>query len=233
MTETARFVLFSPVHFATMAAIAVVSIALPLLVRRTGADLNRVGRILAVVVLGHEVGMAGLRVSVYGLPLATQLPLDFCSAGAYLSAYLLWKRSFPVYEVLYFWAFGGTLQAIVTPDLLDPFPHVNFFAFFLGHGLIIVSVLYATLGFHFRPQVSSIAKAIAVTLAFTALVAPLNYLLDTNYLYLRHKPDQASLMDYMGPWPWYVPVVILVGIGVMFLCYLPFFLMDWSRRRGT
>jgi uncharacterized membrane protein YwaF len=33
----------------------------------------------------------------------------------------------------------------------------------------------------------------------------------------------------MGPWPWYLLVADVFGLGVMALCYLPFFVLD--RRR--
>ena len=66
-----------------------------------------------------------------------------------------------------------------------------------------------------------------------ALIAPLNLVLDTNYVYLRHKPAGASLLDYLGPWPWYMAVVAVLAWLFFAAAYAPFYVMDcMARRRG-
>ena len=65
---------------------------------------------------------------------------------------------------------------------------------------------------------------------FAALLIPLNGALGTNYMFVSHKPDTPSLLDVMGPWPWYILVGSLVGLVAMALCYLPFFVIDHSGR---
>jgi uncharacterized membrane protein YwaF len=32
----------------------------------------------------------------------------------------------------------------------------------------------------------------------------INKLVDGNYMFLSHKPDSASLLDVLGPYPWYI-----------------------------
>lgn len=32
----------------------------------------------------------------------------------------------------------------------------------------------------------------------------INKQVDGNYLFLSHKPDNASLLDVLGPYPWYI-----------------------------
>jgi hypothetical integral membrane protein (TIGR02206 family) len=64
--------------------------------------------------------------------------------------------------------------------------------------------------------------ALGVTGAYALLIAPLNYLLDANYLFLRAKPEGASILDFFGPWPYYLIGLIGVAIATCLIAYLPF-----------
>ena len=77
------------------------------------------------------------------------------------------------------------------------------------------------------------AKAVIMTLAYATFVALANVVLGTNYLYLCRKPDRASLMDYLGPWPWYIGALVLVVIVTCLVCYLPFAFFEWRSKRRT
>jgi len=114
---------------------------------------------------------------------------------------------------------------MLTPDLSVGFPHPRFFHFFLGHGLIMLGVLYATIVWQFRPVLRSAGKAVFASIVLMASVGLLNYLLGTNYMYLCAKPAQDTLMDAMGAWPWYLLTLILAGSAVYMLCLLPFILL--------
>ena len=37
-----------------------------------------------------------------------------------------------------------------------------------------------------------------------------------NYMFLRRKPVHGSLLDVMGPWPWYILAAAALGL-VIFL----------------
>jgi uncharacterized membrane protein YwaF len=61
-------------------------------------------------------------------------------------------------------------------------------------------------------------------------VTIINYMLGSNYMYTLRKPATSSLLDYMGPWPWYLLVAEFVALFLFLLLYLPFALAD--RRAG-
>lgn len=163
-----------------------------------------------------------VRTLIYGLPLQEHLPLHLCGASIFLGAIMLWRTSFRLYEVTYFWGIGGTLAALLTPDLPVGFPHPFFILFFLGHGLALTTVLFATFVIGFRPRAASLGVALGATALYALLIYPVNILLDSNYLYLLHKPERPSPLDYLGPWPWYIlGLAVIAGIACI-LCYLPF-----------
>ena len=151
------------------------------------------------------------------------------------TAVLLLSRNRLSYELAYFWGFSGTLQAILTPDLEEPFPHPLYLSYFFTHGLIILGALYATLVFRFRPFPSSMVRVYLITAIYCfVLIFPLNYLIDTNYVYMRYKPLGASLLDYLGPWPWYMLSVAVLAWFLFAAAYAPFYVMDRvARRRGV
>lgn len=79
------------------------------------------------------------------------LPLNLCdwAQGALILALL--SRNHRAYELGYFWGFGATLQAIITPDLAQGYPDIEFLLFMLDHAGLITALLYLTLGTGLRP----------------------------------------------------------------------------------
>lgn len=232
--DAPTFVLFDRAHLASLAIIAVVAFAFPWLMRRL-APLRwqvRIGVLLGLLLLLLEPLSMWLRVQVYGDALALILPLHLCGLAMLLTAATLVLRSHRAYEVVYFWAWGGTLQALLTPDLRLGFPDLRYISFFIGHGLILVGVLYATLVYGFRPYAVSILRSMAALALTALLIAPINYWLGANYLYLSRKPEQASLMDLLGPWPWYILSLSLLAVLSSGLFYLPFWIRDHLGRRS-
>jgi uncharacterized membrane protein YwaF len=56
---------------------------------------------------------------------------------------------------------------------------------------------------------------------FAVLVGPFDYFYKTNYFYLRSKPPNPSLLDFLGPWPIYIACTEAVALVLFLLLYLP------------
>jgi hypothetical integral membrane protein (TIGR02206 family) len=121
---------------------------------------------------------------------------------------------------------GGTLQALLTPDLAVGFPDLRFLIFFGLHGGVIVSVLFFTFGLRMRPWPSSIPRVVAWSSVYLAAAIAVNAIFGTNFGYLSAKPAQPSLLDLLPPWPYYIGGMILLGFAFIILFYLPFWLRD-------
>jgi hypothetical integral membrane protein (TIGR02206 family) len=54
-----------------------------------------------------------------------------------------------------------------------------------------------------------------------------NAIYQTDYMYLRAKPENSSLLNFMGPWPWYILAAEPVAIALFLLLYWPF----WRKQK--
>jgi uncharacterized membrane protein YwaF len=57
---------------------------------------------------------------------------------------------------------------------------------------------------------------------FAAIAGTFDLFFKTNYMYLRAKPRNPSLFDFLGPWPWYLAASEGIALGLFVLLYLPF-----------
>ena len=229
------FISFGQAHVGAMISVVLAVIAVPLLVRLLNHHTKRnIGMTIAAILFLNEICIYFISVYVYDNLPGASLPLQLCGVAALLTAWMLWTQSYRAYEIAWFWAMGGSIPAMLTPDLAAGYPHPTFIHFFAGHGLIMLGVLHATFVDGYRPELRSVGKAILATLLLMLVIAPINLLLDTNYMYLCAKPAQTTLIDFLGPWPWYVVSLVIIGAAVCLICYLPFALAEkLSPRSGS
>ncbi len=236
MSEPAGFVAFGTGHLLALATILLLSVGLPLSLRKLATEglVRRVAVSVAILGLAHEMVRIWAWVAIWNQRLVDGLPLHICGTGIYLTVVLLIWRPQWIYEVCYFWGLAGGLQALLTPAIPYGFSHPFTYSFFLSHGLLIFGLFYATIAFRMRPTWRSIPRVFAITLIYAFLiVAPLNLLLDTNYMYLRGKPVTGSVLDLLGPWPWYLAGAAVFTLASFVSYYLPFWVRDvYSRRHG-
>lgn len=185
----------------------------------------------ATVLIANEVAWHLWNLFTGQWTLQTMLPFHLCSVLVWLSAYMLVKRSFRIYEFAYLLGIPGALQALLTPDLgLYDFPHFRYFQVFISHGLIVLAALYMTLVEGFRPVPKSLLRVLIFSNLYMLVITGLNLLIGSNYLFTAHKPETASLLDILPPWPWYLLIIELLGIVFVGLFYLPFAIQDARKR---
>lgn len=162
----------------------------------------------------------------------SSLPLELCSITLILSIVMLITRSKLLFHILFFAGTMGALQALITPNLWYPFPHFRFFHFFIAHMAIILAVLYMTWIEKYRPTWKSIGLAMIFLNVLLLIVGGINYWLGANYMFLMHKPDTASLLDVLGPHPYYLFVEEGVALFLFVLLYFVFFVAPKWFKKG-
>lgn len=158
---------------------------------------------------------------VHRLRWDVSLPLHLCDLALVICFAALVSRSQVAFELTYYWALTGAVAAMLTPDLAFGFPAPVFLLFFLAHGILVLTIVWLITGEGLRPRPGSAWTAFGGLLVYFALVGALDGALGWNYGYLREKPSQPSLLDHLGPWPWYVAAGSLLALGAFTLLYLP------------
>ena len=93
---------------------------------------------------------------------------------------------------------------------------------------MISIVFYGLMVFKWKIYLIDIKNAIIganVYLVFSLIV---NLLSGGNYFFTMRKPDAATILDYMGPWPWYLISGQILMVFLFFLLYLP---MWWWQEK--
>lgn len=227
------FALFGPGHLLSLALIAALALALTRL-RGAGEAARRRARIcLALAMAVGELSWHWWTLAFTGgWTLDRMLPLHMCTALAWLGMYALLSLNPISYEFVYFLGIGGALQAVLTPDAGQyGLPHFRAVQTLVSHGLVIVCAIYLTVVEGLRPTWRSIPRVILGTLVYMLFVSVVNVAVGGDYMFTLRKPPTASVLDSLGPWPWYLLPMIGMGILNCVVLYLPFVWID--RRRAA
>ncbi len=236
---------FSAEYFISLAAVALVCAGMVAAARlRPGGWTGTFARALAVLLVVNQVSW--YMVERNSLSVQWSLPLGLCEIGTFIAAAALWWRQDFLVELTYFWGLGGTIQALLTPELFNLFPSYFYFQYYINHGGIVLAALYLVVGLGLVPRRGAVLRVAAITLAYLVVIAGVDRLTGGDYLYLASPPPTFSLLNLMGPWPWYIGSMILLGFVFLFLLDLPLWParsrtsksrrargMDWRKPAGT
>lgn len=180
--------------------------------------------VLATVLLVNELIYIGGAISKGLWHYSWGIPLQLCDLAIFAVVFSLFIHRQFIWELAYFWGLGGTLQAVLTPELLVTFPEYIYIKFFLTHGCILVGVIYLSAGLGRPITFQSVKRVWLITNIYALFIGIVNWLAGTNYLYLCHKPSQASLIDHFGPWPFYLFGLEIALIFSLLVYYLPYYI---------
>ena len=159
------------------------------------------------------------------------LPLQLCDWAMIVIIGALWTGNRRWLEVAYFWGIGGTLQALLTPNLRYGFPDLRFISFFVAHSGIIIGIIFLMLIYGFRPRALGILRTFAWTELYFVVAFTTDLLTGENYGFLLHKPEAASLLNFLSDSR---PLYLLEfhGLAFLFFCvlYAPFAIVDLARK---
>lgn len=138
-----------------------------------------------------------------------------------------------VTEVAYCLGLAATSQALLTPDLPPVVAAYTCWKFFLTHGGVVAGAVYLAAALGWRPERGAVWRVWGVTNLYAAAVGLFNVVYGTNKLYLCAKPLRPSLLDWMGPWPWYILSMEALALLLFWLCTAPLLIAGRVNHRRS
>lgn len=229
------FLLFGPGHLISLAVIIVINLSFIWLRKSENQKLKDGVRYAITFLLVISEGSWHIwNIAIGEWTIQTHLPFHLCAVLVWTSLFMLLTKNYRIYEFVYFLGIAGASQALLTPEAgIYGFPHYRVFQTITAHGSIVSAAIFMTVVEGYRPYWSSFKRVFLWTNIYMVAVTGINLLIGSNYLYTIHKPPSASLMDVLGPWPWYLLSVELVALVLCLLMYLPFMLRDRKTKLQT
>ena len=224
------FEIFGTVHLLTIIAVIAVSVLLPKFYKnKSDSQKFSMNKIIAGVIALHVIISPYKDLYLLANPYDWRetIPLHMCDLSEIFLIWFLLGGPKILYLCAFFWGLGGASMAILTPDISHH--DLDYIFFMIGHGMIIVGIMYATVALGNRPYVNDILKVSAIT-AFILL--PIVYIINillgepANFWYLVAKPGGASLMDMFPDPPYHLLYTTPIAIAVFYLIYLPYLIKD-------
>ena len=224
------FILFGNIHIITMLVILAVSILLPMIYKnKSEVQKSLMTKMIAYIVIAHVVISPYKDLFLLENPYNWRevLPFHMCDLSEIFLAWFLLGGPKILYKCAFFWGIGGATMAIITPDISH---HDLDYAFFMiGHGMIVIGSMYATVDLNNRPYAKDI---LTVALITACVLLPITYTINlllgepANFWYLMAKPAGASLMDAFPEPPYHLLVLTPLAIATFVIIYVPYFIKD-------
>ena len=225
-----EFNLFGTIHLITIAVIIIVSVFLPNFYKnKYDGQKSLMAKFVALVIAAHVIISPIKDLFIIEPPYDWRetLPLHMCDISEIFLVWFFLGGPRILYTCAFFWGLSGAAMAILTPDV--PYHDLDYILFMIGHGMIVVGIMYATIALGNRPYSKDILKVSAIT---TFILLPIIYVLNkilgapANFWYLAAKPQGASLMDAFPEPPLHLLYAVPITIVLFYLIYSPYFIKD-------
>ncbi|MFK7788779.1 MAG: TIGR02206 family membrane protein [Phycisphaeraceae bacterium] len=230
-------------HVLSLATFAVLVIAMV----KAGRMHDKVTRrVVAAVGFGVWLLSAVYYTLPSNLELDKSLPIQACDLLVLLAPLTLVRPSRFLQSLVYFGGFALTTQGFIAPtsDIGGP-DNIKFWIFWLLHGSIVATAIYVVTVDRFRPTFKDFRNAVIFWLSYAAAMIALNYsafLGGLNegqgwyYGYLGPTLPEivsGSILKYLGPWPLRPLLMMLLGLSMFVLLYLPWLIFPRGKSKAV
>ncbi len=217
---------FTPEHFIVLGVGTVAAVAILLAGKRGGSSHRLATAVLASLCLStYPLSEAAWMTVDMPKTWDNILPIHMCDIAAMTAGFALLTRRPMLCAITYFWGLAATAQALLTPAITIGFPALPFIMFFIQHFAVVIAALYLPIVLGWRPKQPwwrSPLEIFGISVIYLFFVLAVNHWLGSNFAFVSHPPANPSLIDYLGPWPWYIFSLLGIALVLYFLLALPF-----------
>ena len=226
---SAEFPTFGFEHNMYLLASFIIWLGLPFIGRKYLSKQQKmtVAIVLIAVTLLQELLFDFFQLYIDDFDLGDDLSLHMCGLSLFISCYALYYKSQAAFEISFFWGIVGASQAIFTPDPARfPYGDISVFFNFLSHGIIILNVFWLMIVDGMRCRKGSLLNTFFISNGAVFIIGFLNKIIghDANYWFVCRKPggDNPFLI---GEWPYYLYTFVTAGFILMFIVYIPMWII--------
>jgi len=164
------------------------------------------------------------------------LPITVCGWVAVFGSYMLIGKSQTLFDISYFWAFAGSIFALITPTVITYTGPTRFryYQFWLEHLLCYIAIFYMIFIHKMRPNKKSFVKAYVGLIALAVLAYFANDLIGpgANYLFMAKPEATPSILDILPP-NFALRILVMASVITLLfvLAYLPWYIKDKKEKK--
>ncbi len=147
--------------------------------------------------------------------ISDNLPLHLCSISNLIACFILFiPKNKRLFEFLFYAGIIGAIQALLTPQI-NNFDGSNYeyFEYYASHVGILLLPIYMFKNLNYKLTHFSWLRIVLHLNILLAIILPLNFLIDSNYMYLAAAPSVSNPL-VIGDWPYYIlfwePIVVII-----------------------
>ena len=137
--------------------------------------------------------------------ISDNLPLHLCGISNLIACFILFtKKNRVLFEFLFYAGIIGGIQAFLTPQINNfDGSFFEYFSYHFSHGSIIFLPIFMYLNLNYELTKFSWLRVVLYLNILLAFVMPLNFHIDSNYMYLAYPPNVNNPL-ILGEWPYYI-----------------------------
>ena len=144
------------------------------------------------------------------------LPIQLCGISSLICCVLPFiKKKDKLFQFVYYTGVIGGIMAILTPQMNYFDGSLRYYLnYYVSHSLIIVLPIFMFLHLDLKLPKFSWFKIWIHLNILMAIIMPINFLLDSNYMYVNAAPEVSNPL-VIGDWPYYLliwePLVMIIA----------------------
>ena len=144
------------------------------------------------------------------------LPIQLCGISSLICCVLPFiKKKDKLFQFVYYTGVIGGIMAILTPQMNYFDGSLRYYLnYYVSHSLIIALPIFMFLHLDLKLPKFSWFKIWIHLNILMAIIMPINFLLDSNYMYVNAPPEVSNPL-VIGDWPYYLliwePLVMIIA----------------------